>query len=345
MYSYSFEPNPGWSRVLPSFEELWAYLKKTADKYDLPQKMTFGVTVERCEWVEESQRWRMYIRHDKTGQYLVHECQFLFAGTGQLVEPRKPDIPGIENFKGPVFHASRWRKDVDLKNKNVAVLGNGCTAAQIVPNIVKETKHLTQYFRSKHWILPPIDQEISSFAKFIFRKVPGTLILLRLLAFLFAEEMLTGFTMDKKGAAWRKRTKEVALRYIRETAPEKYHDMLIPDFEVGCKRRIFDPGYLPSLNSENLTLTNDPILEVLPDGIRTKDGVTKTDVIVLAIGYSTNQFLPGINVVGRNGSIADHWSKFGGPEAYNCTVMNGFPNLFVLLGKAIERVAKSTGHC
>ncbi|CAK7204896.1 hypothetical protein SEUCBS139899_007658 [Sporothrix eucalyptigena] len=339
LYSFSFEQNPEWSKTLPPSDELWTYLKKVADKYDLPAKMMFGVNVEECRWIPDRNRWRMTIRQYKSDHVFYHECQFLFAGSGQLVKPRELDIPGADTFKGPIFHSSRWRHDVSLENKNVVVIGNGCTAAQIVPAIVDQTKHLTQIVRSSHWILPGLDEEgKANLLRTAKKFLPTSAV--RALVFAVAELELLGFPMTSFAAAWRRRRRRQAEAYMKKTSPAKYHDILVPDFEVGCKRRIFDTGYLKSLHSSNLTLTNEKALEIVPEGIRTANGIIPADVIVCANGYVTNEFLTGINVIGSGGkTTTDHWKSFGGAEAYNCSALSGFPNFFILLGPNA-----ATGH-
>ncbi|KAK7220048.1 hypothetical protein V2G26_008051 [Clonostachys chloroleuca] len=161
----------------------------------------------------------------------------------------------------------------------------------------------------------------------------------RLLMFLVAENELRGFPMTRSAANFRHRRRVQAEKYMRDTAPAKYHDMLIPTFEVGCKRRIFDSGYLESLHSENLTLTNNPAVEILANGVLMDDSFIEADVIVLANGYITNTFLGGIDVIGRHGSLKEHWETYGGAEAYNCSSMSGFPNFFMILGPNA-----ATGH-
>ncbi|KAJ8123511.1 hypothetical protein O1611_g9572 [Lasiodiplodia mahajangana] len=200
LYSLSFEPNPDWTRILPSNAELHAYLTRVANKYQLVSKMRFGVNVEACEWVEERSVWRLRMHHYETNETLYHESQFLFSASGQLVTPREIDIPGADTFRGPIFHSARWRADVDLTDKKVVVIGNGCTAAQIVPNIVKKTAHTTQIVRARHWILPPIDREIPAWVRFLLRWIPGTMQLFRFIVFLFAESALRGFPMTKAAA-------------------------------------------------------------------------------------------------------------------------------------------------
>ena len=332
LYSFSFESNPNWTRILPSNKELWAYLKSVSDKYDLTRRMTFGATVERAQWLDQRKRWRLQIRR-KDGTTFLHESHFLFSGVGQLTEPRELDAPGAETFEGPIFHSARWRKDVDLTDKKVVVIGNGCTASQIIPEIVGKTKHLTQIARSKHWVAPPIDAPNTKALQMTLKYIPGMMALQRFVIYCVTENSFRTFYMTESGTKFRRSRQAKAEKYMRQTAPEKYHDMLIPEWEIGCKRRIFDSGYLASLHAENITLTNSPIQEVTANGVVTKDGFVEADVIILANGFATNQYLSGVNIVGRDGkTMPDHWSQFGGPEAYNCTALNGFPNLFLILG-------------
>ncbi|KAM0490038.1 hypothetical protein ACHAP8_011959 [Fusarium lateritium] len=301
--------------------------------------MTFRVHVERCEWVEKKARWLVRVRNTSTGSVFYHECRFLFAASGILVTPRKIDVPGSENFKGPIFHSSEWNDDVDVSGKRVIVIGNGCTAAQIVPSIVDKTKHLTQIIRSKHWLFPPIDGVCTDIMKLMLNYVPGTMTIQRVLMFLVAEVELLAVPMTTLAANFRTWRGAQAEEYMLATAPAKYHDILIPDFEVGCKRRIYDAGYLKSLHAKNLTLTNEKALKIVENGIETDRGFIEADVIVLANGFSTNTFLEGVEVVGRKETLAEHWESFGGAEAYNCSAMSGFPNFFMILGPNA-----TTGH-
>ncbi|KAH8646209.1 hypothetical protein BX600DRAFT_390517 [Xylariales sp. PMI_506] len=341
LYSYSFAPNPNWTRILPSSDELWQYLNDVAAQYDLRPRMSFGVQVESAMWIESQCCWRLTLRHLQTNRVYLHESQFLFAGTGQLVTPRELDVPGLANFKGEVVHSSRWTQHDKVDDKNVVLFGNGCTAAQIVPSIVGQTASLTQIVRSKHWILPPVDAAVPHWLRFLLRNVPGLISLSRLLVFLAAENELRGLPLTPGAARFRARRRRVAEQYMRQAAPEKYHDLLIPDFEIGCKRRIFDSGYLRSLHAENLTLTGSKPTEIVADGVEMEDGsVVKADMLILANGFITNHFMSGINIHGRKGiTLEEHWKSFGGAEAYNCSVMSDFPNFFILLGPNA-----ATGH-
>ncbi|KAL7938361.1 hypothetical protein V8C35DRAFT_150824 [Trichoderma chlorosporum] len=333
LYSLSFAPNPEWTTLLAGQQEIWQYLNRVAVQYGLREKMTFNSTVERCEWIEETSRWRITVRDNASDTIFIHESQFLFSAAGVLVHPRKPNLPNIDSFEGPVFHAAEWRHDVDLTGKNVAVIGNGCSAAQIVPAIEDRVKHVTQFARSKQWVVAVPPAPNTALYQWLFMNVPGVLAFVRWIMFLQFEEGMKGFFMTKAGAAVRKLTTATATKHLRDTVPEKYHDKLIPDFEIGCKRRVFDMGYLESLNSERVTFRNDAIEEVTPTGIRSKDGFTEADIIVYATGFETNSFCTNIEVVGRGGVTAEeHWSSLGGPGAYNSTSLAGFPNFFMILG-------------
>ncbi|PWY68600.1 putative monooxygenase [Aspergillus heteromorphus CBS 117.55] len=340
LYSYSFEPNPNWTKLMPSKEEIKQYHDHVLEKYRLQHKMTFSTEVIGSVWRDDADRWLIYLRDLQTGRTFTHECQVLFTATGLLVEPRPCDIPGAEGFQGAIFHSARWNHDVDLEGKNVVVVGNGCTATQIVPALAKKVKSLTQIIRSQHWVFPTSNFTYGPFLQWVFRHIPFALKLHRFQIFLVAENSIRLFPMTKAAARLREQWRKKVESYMRATAPAKYHDILIPDFEVGCKRRIFDCCYLQSLNNDNVVLTDSKIEKIVKEGIQTNRGIIPADAIVLATGFQTSKFLPNMDVVGRDGkSLNDHWSEFGGPSAYNCSVMNGFPNFFMLLGPNA-----ATGH-
>ncbi|KAL4894874.1 putative monooxygenase [Aspergillus ambiguus] len=339
LYSFSWHLNPKWTKLMPSNKEIKAYQDEVIETYGLKHKMTFSVEVKECIWRDDVSLWRLSFIDLRTGETLYHECQILFAATGPLVQPRPCDIPEAETFEGAIFHSARWRDDISLEGKKVVVLGNGCTAAQIVPEIVDKTESLHQIIRSKHWIFPAANFIYPRFLRWIFQYIPLAMKLHRLHIFLMAENDFRLFPMTKAAAKRREARKQLTEKYMRERAPEKYHDLLIPDFDVGCKRRIFDPGYLKSLHNDKLVLTDANITKIVPKGLETTEGFIPADVIVLATGFQTNKYTPYMQVHGKNGTLEDHWKQYDGPGAYNCTAMSGFPNYFLLLGPN-----SATGH-
>ncbi|KAL4958676.1 flavin-containing monooxygenase [Aspergillus stella-maris] len=343
LYSFSFAPNPNWTKLMPSNDEIKAYVDDVVDTYNLCRKMIFGTEVVQSVWREDAARWLLHLRDRATGREYTHECQVLFAATGQLVEPRPIEIPGTADFDGSIFHSARWDHSVDLEGKNIVVIGNGCTGAQIVPALINnpKIKSVTQIVRTKHWIFQAPNFSYPPILQWIFRYVPLTMKLHRLHIFLIAENDFRLFPMTKAAARLRKKRRRQVERYMREASPEKYHDLLIPGFDVGCKRRIFDPGYLGCLHSDKVLLTDAKAQRITADGLETDKGFVPADVIVLATGFQTNKFIPYMDVVGRNAeTVSQHWTKkYDGPAAYNCSAMSGFPNFFMLLGPNA-----ATGH-
>lgn len=158
------------------------------------------------------------------------------------------DIPGVETFSGPIFHSARWDYTVDMKDKNILVLGTGCSAAQFVPHLIKErfnAKRVTQLMRTPPWVCPKIippggDENWAKTAPLLMTWVPGLLRLFRLVVAAGAESQWPMFTMGISGAKARKLAETKLLRRMKSLAPKKYWAMLTPNYSVGCKRRIFD---------------------------------------------------------------------------------------------------------
>src|SRR5689334_13566480 len=131
-YSYSFEPNPHWTRLFAPGAELKRYAEHVADRYDLRRHMVFGQSVSGAVWDEDAERW-----HVTTASGEVFSGRWLFTATGFLSQPRLPDIEGIESFAGRVLHTADWDDTADLTGERVAVIGTGATAVQLVPELAK----------------------------------------------------------------------------------------------------------------------------------------------------------------------------------------------------------------
>ena len=151
-YSYSFEPNPYWSRMYAPGAELKAYCDHVADKYDLRRHMRFGVVVDGARWDEEERYWIVNL-HD--GETLT--TRYLLTATGFLSQPKMPEIPGIETFDGTVVHTAKWDDDLDLTGRRAAVIGTGATAVQLIPEIAPKLAELTVFQRTAIWVTPKSD--------------------------------------------------------------------------------------------------------------------------------------------------------------------------------------------
>lgn len=141
--------------------------------------------------------------------------------------------------------------------------------------------------------------------------------------------------------AYRSQEESRLVRHLKDTVPRKYHEMLTPDYGIGCKRRIFDDSWFLSLSDPRVELTNHPIKELCSNGVQLGDGrVIPADVIILANGYDMSTWLHSLKIIGKHGkSLHEIWNERGGPQAYMGTAMDGFPNFFMIHGPNV-----ATGH-
>jgi cation diffusion facilitator CzcD-associated flavoprotein CzcO len=315
---------------------------------------------DRMKVVQEKGEAAVYSETEIVKAKVVVSC------VGGLVEPRGwPDeIKGLENFKGKVFHSARWDQTVDFTDKNVVVVGTGCSSAQLVPRLPEapyNAKSVTQLMRSPPWVVPSVpapggDKWWEENGPKLMNRLPGLKELLRFMIFAGAESgFVKLFPNTPYAAKHRKIYEEKVLKHMRKTVPEKYHEIMTPDYGVGCKRRIFDKRWLRSLNNEKIELTTQPMNRVTESGVVIGPGVTypanankqdhpertiPADVIVLANGFDTTRWLHPLKVVGKDGKdLVQLMDERGGAQAYQGTAMDGFPNLFLIFGPNT-----ATGH-
>ncbi|MFC7615711.1 flavin-containing monooxygenase [Actinokineospora soli] len=150
LYSYSFAPNRTWPRRYAEQPDILAYLRRVAEP--VRDRVRLNAPVTRAEFT--GGRWHI----DAGGTRLVADA--LVSAVGQLSEPVVPDLPGADRFAGPAFHSARWRHDVDLRGKRVAVVGTGASAAQFVPRVQPVAGALAVFQRTAPHVLPKPDGEL-----------------------------------------------------------------------------------------------------------------------------------------------------------------------------------------
>lgn len=167
LYSYSFEPNPNWSQMWSGQPEILEYLQGLVDKHQLDRHIRFGTECTGGYWDEVESRWHVTVAGGD--EYIA---QFLVSGIGALHVPSTPVLTGIDSFEGAAFHSARWDHEVDLAGKNVAVIGTGASAVQLVPKIVDTVASLQLYQRSPAWVLPRSNFAIPEAVRHAFSKLP-----------------------------------------------------------------------------------------------------------------------------------------------------------------------------
>ncbi|KAL4783784.1 hypothetical protein BJX76DRAFT_348339 [Aspergillus varians] len=341
-YSYSFAPNPDFTQMFPAQPEILSYLSAVVKRYGVDQHFTDKTEWVGAVWREKSHTWMVTLQGVETGQLFTQECQVLISAVGGLVNPQEFRVPGAERFRGEIIHTARWRDGVDLTNKHMAVIGNGASAAQLVPAIVPRAKSVTQFMKSPHHIVDASNHRISPEWRDVFRHVPILLYLLRLFLFLYMETTWLWLQNNKIGKIGRASVESRSRKYVEEAAPESYWDMLIPTYEFGCRRRIFDRGYLAALHASHMRLTDDAISEITSNSIITRSGEEIfVDIILLANGFALTHY--DVELQGRNGKTREqHWGEYGHKATFKSIAMHGFPNFFYLLGPNSGRLYTST---
>ena len=271
-YSLSFAPNPDFSQFFPDQPEILQYVKDVAKKFGVDTHIKVNMSWDNATWQEASKTWCVRLTNVQTGEAFVQECNILISGVGGLVDPNPCTIPGIDTFQGPIAHTARWRNDIVLEDKNIIVIGNGCSGSQVVPAIADKAKNVYQFFRSSQFYFPRMNPTIHPWVKWAFRYVPLLMIFLRHLLFNFMEYTFIQFRIDDRGNRHRLASKKISDNYVEKTAPKEYWDLLKPTYKVGCKRKVFDPGYLKSLHRDNVHLTNDQIIRIEPTEVITESG-------------------------------------------------------------------------
>lgn len=325
LYSFSFEPNPRWSRQYAPQKEILDYLVHCADKYNIRPHIRFGSTVQSARYDEQSARWEVSV---SDGENI--SCQFLITACGGLSKPATPDIAGLSSYAGKMFHSARWDHSVSLSGMRVAVIGTGASAIQIVPSIAPQVAQLAVFQRTPPWIMPKRDHAISPSAQDRFARHPLVQKLARTLIYITHELAGFGFVVEPKLL---KLLSRLVLRYLKRSIPqEELREKLTPNYAMGCKRILISNDYYPALRRQNVELVTSPIDCVNTSGIRTQDGQQRDfDAIVLATGFDAADIVCPFPMCGRSGiQLSDVWRD--GAEAYLGTTVSGFPNAFLIVG-------------
>ena len=318
-YCYSFEQDFAWSAHYAPQAEIHAYIKHCVDKYGLRPHVRLNTEIEAAEFDAATATWRLTTTDQET-----IEAKFLLTAVGQFNRPALPKIPGLESFKGPQFHSSRWNHDFDFTGKNVAVIGVGASGLQIVPSIAPLVDKLYVFQRSPQFVFP----------RFKLGTLPKDRNWLsRRLGRFHAYYLFEWGTISRFMERRRRRREENYKQFLKDiVADPPLLEKLTPDYPWTCKRSLFSDEWYGTLKRSNVELVVTPITHVQPTGIRTDDGrEMDVDAIILATGFTVTDFLAPMRISGLDGrNLHQIWR--GDAEAYLGTAIAGFPNLFMLYG-------------
>lgn len=325
LYSFSFAPNPGWSRRFSTQPEIRDYLIDCARRHGLDAHTRFDTAVTSLRWLEEHALWEVTDGRGET----VHAC-VVVTGTGALSMPRMPEIPGIERFRGRIFHSQRWAHDYALAGKRVGVIGTGASAIQFIPAIQPQVDKLVVFQRTAPWVIPKLDRVFSGAERKLLQAAPWLQKLLRGAIYTAVEARVLGFVFQPRLMVLHRFLALALLR--RQIGDRVLRRQLTPDYAIGCKRILISNDYYPAIARPNVELVTSDIAEITEDALVTRDQVRHPlDALILGTGFSANSLFPPGMIFGRGGrDLLDAWPQ--GPEAYKGTTVAGYPNLFLLMG-------------
>ncbi len=323
LYSFSFAPNPNWSRIWSPQPEIFEYLKRCTERFGLRPHLRFHRRMESAAWDEINRRWNLKFSNGEM------TADILISATGALSEPNTPSLPGLDRFRGKLFHSAQWDHSDDLRGRNVAVIGTGASAAQFVPEIQPLVKKLSLFQRTPPWVIPYRNDAIPPERKRFFAKFPFFQKLIRLRLYLFREFIGLGFRHPRFMNWMEKKARSYLAYKIKDPELRK---KLTPTYRIGCKRVLISRTYLPALTKENIEVITDSLVTIGEDFIETKTGkISPLDTIILGTGFKPSEMHLANALRGRGGkTLSEAWQ--GSPKAYLGTSVSGFPNLFLLFG-------------
>ncbi|KAK4934628.1 hypothetical protein LTR10_024159 [Elasticomyces elasticus] len=342
-YQLTFESNSQWSEFYASGGEIQQYMLNLAKKYDIYRLCKFERAVKSAKWLERVCKWEVTVENVRNGQTEVDHCDVLMMGMGLLNKWNWPKIPGFEDFQGQKIHTAKWDSSIELKDKEVALIGAGSTGIQVLPALQPIVKRLDHYMKGKNWISPVgiggdelarrkatsgnfkhSQEELDRFKNpqeyLKFRhKIENDIMQAPLAAFYGTEEQKQFHVMSKK------------FMEDKLVGRPDILNALMPDWSPGCRRLTPGPGYLEACCQPNVDYISAPIKRIYADCIETEGGEKrKVDVIICATGFDVSH-QSGPKITGLGGrDLHDLWNPT--PEAYMSMCPASMPNFFIYFG-------------
>jgi cation diffusion facilitator CzcD-associated flavoprotein CzcO len=327
-YSYTFAPNPDWTRLFPPGGEIKSYLRRVAADLDLERHIRFGTEVDEARWTEDG-CWRV---RTKAGD--EESFDFIISAAGVLHHPKVPDIPGLESFAGATFHSARWDHSVPLDDRRVGVIGNGSTGVQITTALAPRCRSFTLFQRTPQWIVPMANPRYGTLSRRLLGRFPALNRRWGRISYRFWQaffEKVFGGAVIRPGVQ-RSVVSAIARAHLKVVKDRGLRERMRPSDQPMCKRMIIASGFYQRFNRRTATLVDSGIDHVTERGVVTQDGVLhELDVLVLATGFHAHSYLQPVELVGPDDlRLSRVWSDE--PTGYRTVALPGFPNCFLLLG-------------
>ncbi|BBZ60488.1 flavin-containing monooxygenase [Mycolicibacterium monacense] len=343
-YCYSFEPSDRWTHFFAEQPELQAYFQEVFDRHEMSPHVRFGTEVTELVWDEDTGTWTAHMR-DLEGAVTSVRARAVISAVGQLNRPHTPAIEGQHDFGGPAFHSAEWDHSVDLRGREVAMIGAGASGFQIAPAIAPKVNRLTVFQRTAQWMFPNPNYHapVGDGVRWALRHLPFYGRWYRFLLFwpgcdkgLAAARVDPDYPDPQRAVS---EVNDIARMMFTEWITSQVGDdadllaKVLPDYPATGKRTLQDNGsWLRTLTRDNVELVRTGIARIEPDAVVTEDGTRyPADVIVYATGFHANRMLWPMRVVGRGGAVlGEVWGER--PSAYLGITVPEFPNFFCMYG-------------
>lgn len=344
LYSFSFAPNTEWSRFFAKRPEVFTYLERLTEDHGVRKGIEFGVEVERADYDVASGTWTVRARH-ASGDLETITTPVLVSAVGMVNRPSFPPINGLGGFDGPMMHTAEWDPAVEIAGKTVGVIGTGASAMQLVPAIADEAEKVVVFQRSKQWAIPHPNyhRDVPDGVRYLMRRVPTYIRWYRLRSFWnFSDRLHASLQIDptwphpeRSINADNERHRVFLTKYVKEQLADREDlwDACIPDYPPYGKRPLLDNSWFQTIQRDDVELVTDGVDRIEGRKVVTTGGdACDVDVLVLATGFKTLQFLWPMEIRGASGeTLAEQWG-YHDAKAYLGVTVPDFPNFFILNG-------------
>lgn len=349
----------------PGYDSVREYFEYVDNKLDLTRDVVFNTFASQAQWDEGAREWTVFSSDGK-----AQKAKTVLVATGFGSKPLYPDIPGTESFMGEIHHTARWPQGgLDMTGKRVVVIGTGASGLQVVQEAAKVAAEVTVFQRTPNLALPMEQRPLDHAANDLVRDGLPELFKIRGEAFAgfdfdFMPENAADATEEERRVTYERFWKdggfplwlgmyqdlladEAANRTFYDFWREKVHARVsdpvtaellapaTPPHPFGVKRPGLEQDYFDAFNQTNVSLidqNDEPVLEIKPEGVMTKNGLIEADVIVLATGFDANRGgILAIDIQGVGGQkLQEKWANK--VDTFMGLSTAGFPNMLFLYG-------------
>lgn len=342
LYQFKFEQGYPWKSYFATQGELREYFDFILDKYDLRRRISLNTVLDSAQWDEAAKKWRTQITGPAGRETL--ESDFLVSASGQFSTPKLPDIEGIGDFRGRMFHTTAWDHDYDYTGKRVAIIGTGSTGSQLTRGVAAKAASVTIYQRTPNWLtrVPGYRDKVPADTRWLLDNFPG-----------YANWHVFGLNIAQKQMDglhdvdhdWRERGgkiserndqfRESLKRLIRKKVGSRQDlaEKLVPDYAPLSRRLVVSNDWYETLLNDHVELVSGGIRRFTETGIVSEDGSEREfDLVVLGAGFDVEKFLWPVDYKGRDGATLEDLWQADGARAYLTMLLPGFPNFIMMYG-------------